>query len=58
MPDTAHWGRGCNQAYAGSGIHILYKTGEIRDFAQASDHFTPKLLERKVTKHFLCYPKN
>lgn len=53
-----HTGQISNQAYAGSGIHILYKTGEVRDFAQASDHFTPELLERKVTKHFLCYPKN
>ena len=46
-----------NQSYKTGGIPIRFKNGEIQDFADASDHFSPELLSREVTKHFLCYPK-
>jgi HD superfamily phosphohydrolase len=46
-----------NQSYKSDGIPIRFKNGSIRDFAEASDHFSPELLNREVTKHFLCYPK-
>lgn len=46
-----------NQAYSAGGIPIRFKDGSIRDFAEASDHFTPEILQRSIVKHALCYPK-
>lgn len=46
-----------NKAYTAGGIPIRFKDGSIRDFAEASDHFTPDILQRSIVKHALCYPK-
>lgn len=46
-----------NQPYESDGIQIRFKTGEVKDFAVASDHLTPDVLNRKVVKYFLCFPK-
>jgi hypothetical protein len=46
-----------NQPYESNGIQIRFKTGEVKDFAVASDHLTPDVLSRKVVKYFLCFPK-
>lgn len=42
------------KSYAQGGIPILFKNGKIVDFAQASDSFTPEILERVVQKYALC----
>ena len=36
-------------------IEILYRDGDARDIAQASDMFNLSLLEKKVRKYFICY---
>jgi len=48
-----------NQAYnmEKERINILYKNGEIRDIADASDNLSIQALSKMVTKHFICYPK-
>lgn len=48
-----------NQTYAPGKVEvrILLKNGEIRDITTASDIFDHKALSEKVTKFFLCYPK-
>ena len=49
-----------NQAYNThtEQINILYKNGEIRDIADASDNLSIQALSKTVTKYFICYPKN
>ena len=48
-----------NQAYAPGKVEvrILLKNGEVRDITSVSDIFDHKALSEKVTKFFLCYPK-
>lgn len=48
-----------NQAYNldKQNIHILMKTGKIRDVTKASDQFNLKALSKPVTKYYMCYPK-
>ena len=48
-----------NQAYnmEKERINILYKNGEIRDIADASDNLSIQAFSKMVTKHFICYPK-
>ena len=46
-----------NKAYVPKGIHVLYKDGTVRDFAEANDHLHMQMLSRPVEKSFLCYPK-
>ena len=48
-----------NSAYSSEDEHIniLYHNGEIRDISEASDMFNLALLDRKETRHYLCYPK-
>jgi HD superfamily phosphohydrolase len=38
-------------------IHILQKDGALIDVAKASDQLNIKMLSKKVTKYFMCYPK-
>jgi uncharacterized protein len=48
-----------NKAYSSEdfNIKILYRNGEIKDIAQASDLENIAALTNTVTKYFLCYPK-
>ena len=48
-----------NQAYNESrqNINILRKNGKLTDVAKASDHLNLKTLSKKVTKYYVCYPK-
>lgn len=48
-----------NQAYAPGkvDVRILLKNGEVRDITTVSDIFDHKALSERVTKSFLCYPK-
>ena len=48
-----------NQAYnlENSSINILYKSGEIKDITEASDHLNLLALTKPVLKHFIYYPK-
>jgi len=48
-----------NQAYSkvAEPIRILQKDGSLEDVAILSDQLSLKALSKKVTKHFLCYPK-
>jgi len=48
-----------NQAYTRSkqNIKILYKSGKLEDVVKASDQLNLKALSKKVTKHYICYPK-
>ena len=48
-----------NSAYSSDDEHIniLYHNGEIRDISEASDMFDLSLLDRTVTRYYLCYPK-
>jgi len=48
-----------NQAYnrENQNINILRKTGKLTDVAKASDQLNLKALSKKVTKHYMCYPK-
>jgi hypothetical protein len=38
-------------------INILRKDGRLKDVAKASDHLNLKTLSKKVTKYYICYPK-
>ncbi|MBT8313029.1 MAG: HD domain-containing protein [Maribacter sp.] len=38
-------------------INILGKDGKLKDAAKASDHLNLKTLSKKVTKYYICYPK-
>jgi hypothetical protein len=38
-------------------IHIVQKNGSLVDVAKASDQLNIKMLSKKVTKYFMCYPK-
>lgn len=38
-------------------INILFKNGEIRDLAEASDQLNISVLSTPVTKYYLAYPK-
>ncbi len=38
-------------------INILRKDGKLKDVAKASDHLNLKTLSKKVTKYYICYPK-
>lgn len=48
-----------NQTYATGvpEVRILLKNGEIRDITDVSDIFDHQALIEKVTKYYLCYPK-
>jgi HD superfamily phosphohydrolase len=48
-----------NSAYNSSHfkINILYRDGSLVDVAKASDQLNIKMLSKKVTKYFICYPK-
>jgi uncharacterized protein len=48
-----------NKAYSGNeeNIKILYRDGEIKDLADASDIFGTSTLTRSINKYFLCHPK-
>jgi HD superfamily phosphohydrolase len=48
-----------NSAYNSSHfkINILYRDGSLVDVARASDQLNIKMLSKKVTKYFICYPK-
>jgi HD superfamily phosphohydrolase len=48
-----------NQTYAAGvpEVRILLKNGEIRDITAVSDIFDHQALTEKVTKYYLCYPK-
>jgi len=48
-----------NQAYNENrqNINILRKNGKLTDVAKASDHLNLKTLSSKVTKYYVCYPK-
>ena len=48
-----------NQAYnlEDSSINILYKSGEIKDITEASDHLNLLALTKPVLKHFIYHPK-
>ena len=48
-----------NKAYSGQAetIKILYKTGEVKDLADASDIIGSSHLTEDIHKYFLCYPK-
>jgi HD superfamily phosphohydrolase len=49
-----------NKAYDPSAerIMVLYKNGELKDIASASDSSSIQALSKPVEKYFLCYPKN
>ncbi|HIN41796.1 MAG TPA: hypothetical protein EYM86_05045 [Flavobacteriales bacterium] len=47
-----------NVAYSENGIQIMYKNGDLKDFAEANDHLSLEHLTRPVIKSFLCYPKD
>jgi len=38
-------------------INILFKDGSVKDIADAADELNISLLNKPVTKHFICYPK-
>lgn len=48
-----------NSAYNSSHfkINILHNNNKLEDVAKASDQLNIKMLSKKVTKHFICYPK-
>lgn len=48
-----------NSAYNASEfkINILYNDGVLMDVAKASDQLNIKMLSKRVTKYFICYPK-
>lgn len=39
-------------------INILYNNNVLVDVAKASDQLNIKMLSKKVTKYFMCYPKD
>ena len=48
-----------NQAYQikNQHINILYKNGKVHDIIEATDQLNLKALSKKVTKYYICYPK-
>lgn len=48
-----------NKAYSPDGftIKVLFRNGEVKDIADASDQYNISALANAVTKYFLCYPK-
>ena len=62
-PDLAGYyvfsGTVSNRTYAPDSpeVMILLKNGTIADITEVSDMFDHDLLSEKVTKYFLCYPK-
>jgi HD superfamily phosphohydrolase len=52
-------GKIANRAYnlEKQNINILKKDGKLKDVAKASDHLNLKTLSKKVTKYYICYPK-
>jgi len=48
-----------NSAYTmkSSQINILFKNGEVKDIALASDNLNLTILTEPVVKYYLCYPK-
>ena len=61
--DTAYFvfsGEIENQAYnlENQNINILKKNGKLVDVAKASDHLNITALSKKVTKYYICYPKD
>jgi len=48
-----------NHAYSidKSPIHILFKTGELKDIVSASDHLNLQALTKPVVKYYLSFPK-
>ena len=48
-----------NYAYsmAADNIQILFKNGELKDAAEASDHFNLIALSKPVRKFFMAYPR-
>jgi HD superfamily phosphohydrolase len=48
-----------NKAYSPDGftIKVLFRNGEVKDIADASDQYNISALTKPVTKYFLCYPK-
>ena len=38
-------------------IHILLKSGKIKDIVKASDQLNLRALSKPVTKYYMCYPK-
>lgn len=48
-----------NKAYSPEGfnIKVLYRTGIVKDIAEASDQYNITALTQPVRKYFLCYPK-
>lgn len=48
-----------NSAYNSSKfkINILFNNNTLMDVAKASDQLNIKMLSKKVTKYFICYPK-
>ena len=38
-------------------IRVLFKSGEVKPISEASDQLDRHFLEKQVTKHFMCYPK-
>ena len=49
-----------NSAYKSNDekINILFKNGELKDLATASDQLNISALSKTVEKYFLCYPKS
>ena len=49
-----------NQAYnqEKQNINILKPNGKIQDVAKVSDHLNIQALSKKVTKFYMCYPKD
>lgn len=49
-----------NYAYsrAADSINILYKNGDLKDAAKASDHFNLEALSKPVKKYFIAYPRS
>ena len=48
-----------NQAYdlKKDNIKILLKNGKVKDIVNISDHLNLKALSKRVTKFYICYPK-
>ncbi|MFN5920234.1 MAG: phosphohydrolase, partial [Bacteroidota bacterium] len=48
-----------NKAYSPEGfsIKVLYRNGQVKDIAEASDQYNITALTQPVRKYFLCYPK-
>ena len=59
LPHFVFYGEISNTAYKQENqrIKILRKNGKLTDVAKASDHFNIQALSEKVTKYYLCYPK-